>query len=292
MKKILITGSNGFLASHTIEAARKKGFKVVGIARHTGNILDGKEEIKPDILYLGDIRDKNFVEKAVSICDGVINLAGILGTQETINNPYQSVEVNITGALNVFEAVKQYKIPCVQIAVGNYWMNNSYSITKSTAERFALMYAKEHKCKINVVRALNTFGERQKWYPVRKMMPTFIVSALQNKPIEIYGDGSQIMDFVYVKDVAEILIETLFNNNYGNLYEAGTGKKINVKQWAEKIIKYSHSKSKIVHLPMRPGEPEKSVVAAVEPYPFKYTDVDKALKQVIRWYKNNVDILH
>ncbi len=288
MKKFCITGSNGFIASHLIEEAHKKGYKVVGISRHLGNILEGEKEVKPDILYLGDVRDKSLVEKAVSTCDGVINLAGILGTQETINNPYPSVETNIIGALNVFEAVKQYKIPCVQIAVGNWFENNSYSITKTTAERFGLMYAKEHGCKINIVRALNAFGERQKWYPVRKMMPTFITRALKNEPIEIYGDGQQIMDFVYVKDVANILLEALFKEEYGELYEAGTGLKITVKEWAEKVIKYSGSKSKIVYLPMRPGESIRTEVYAKNPYPYSYTNVDRALKKVIRWYRKNL----
>lgn len=286
--KILVTGSDGFIASHTIQALHKKGIDVIGIQRHLGSTQIGEVpgSALPDIIYQGDIRDKSLVEKAVGLSDGVINLAGILGTQETVDNPYPSVEVNILGALNVLEAVKLYKIPMVQIAVGNHYMNNSYSITKTTAERFCRMYAKEHGVKVNIVRALNAFGERQKWYPVKKMMPYFIRQALKNDPIGVYGMGNQLMDFVYVKDVAEILIEILLTKEIaGQVYEAGTGKGYKVREFAEWIIEDSNSNSVIVYQPMRPGEPDDSKVVASEPYPFDYTDIRSAIRQTISWYK-------
>lgn len=285
---ILVTGSNGFLASHLIEVLHEMGHRVTGLERHTGNTLKGDSVPRPDVEYIGDLRDKEIVQKAASKTDGIINLAGILGTQETVNNPYPSVEVNILGALNTLEAAREYSLPYVQIAVGNHWMNNSYSITKTTAERFTLMYANEHNLKANVVRALNAFGERQNWYPVRKMMPFFITQALQNKPIEVYGSGEQIMDFVYAKDVARVLVEALVNEQSGEIYEAGSGVPITVLEWAEKIIEFSGSRSEIKHLPMRPGEPEKSVVLAKNPYPIDYTDIDTKLKEVTDWYRENV----
>jgi nucleoside-diphosphate-sugar epimerase len=270
-----------------VEVLHGLGHKVTGLERHEGNTLVGSDVPMPDVTYIGDIRDREIVLKAAAKTDAIINLAGILGTQETVDNPYPSVEVNIFGALNTLEAARAYKLPYVQIAVGNHWMNNSYSITKTTAERFTLMYANEHGIKANVVRALNAFGERQSWYPVRKMMPFFITQALKDKDIEVYGDGSQVMDFVYVKDVGKILLEALTNDRSGEVYEAGTGKHVTVKQWAEKIIKLSGSKSKVVNLPMRPGEPPHSVVVAKDPYPIEYSNVDEKLAQTIAWYKKN-----
>lgn len=282
---IAISGSNGFIASHLTEVLQEMGHKVTGLERHTGNTLEGIERPKPDVEYLGDIRDKEIAYKAISKCDGVINLAGILGTQETVNNPYPSVEVNIIGALNVLEACREYKLPMVQIAVGNHFENNSYSITKTTAERFCLMYSNEHGVKANVVRAFNAFGERQSWHPVRKMMPFFITQALKNKDIEVYGDGEQVMDFVYVKDVARVLIEALTNNETAQIYEAGSGLSVTVKRWAERVIELSGSKSQIKHLPMRPGETPGSIVLSKNPYPIEYSDLDEKLEQTINWYR-------
>lgn len=282
--KYLITGSGGFIASHVLETLRDRRIESIGLERHINHL-----EVQPDQLYFGDMRDKSLVEKVVSMSDGVINLAGILGTQETIDNPYPSVETNILGALNVFEACKIWKKPLVQISVGNHWMNNSYSITKLCAERFAQMYAKEHGVKVNIVRALNAFGERQKFAPVRKMMPYFITQALKNEDIGIYGDGLQEMDFIYVKDVAAILLEVLDNTRRGEykpgqVFEAGNGEAPTVNEWAQKVIKLTGSTSKIVHNPMRPGEPANSRVISENPYPFITTKIDEALKKTIQWY--------
>lgn len=300
MKKIGITGAFGFIASHTIEVAHQRGLEVVGLVRHINFLPTKKPDYYPDYIYVGDIRDKEVVEKFVTQTDGVINLAGILGTQETVKNPYPAVEVNITGALNVYEACKIWDIPLIQISVGNYWMNNPYSITKHTAERLALMYAQIHKLKVNVVRGLNVFGERQKDFPVRKMMASFMRRAVLNQPIQIYGDGNQLMDFVYVKDIANIMLDILLNPKkilttkykpaslFGNVYEVGTGKSYRVRQLAEMVIEAVGSKSKIEYLPMRPGEPPFSIVVAENPVVYPYTDIKVAIKKTAEWYKKNI----
>lgn len=280
--KVLVTGANGFIAGHTIEALRERGHIPVGLIRSIGQV----ENDMPDFIHIADIRDKEAVENAVAKTDGVINLAGILGTQETVNNPYPSVQVNVFGALNVFEAARIWKVPVVQIAVGNYWEKNSYSLSKTCAEGFGQMYAQYNDVTVTVVRALNAFGERQKAYPVRKIIASFITRVLDGKDIEIYGDGSQKMDMVYVKDVANILVDTLEKPQSGQVLEAGTGQGLSVKEIAEKIIKYSGKNVGIQYLPMRPGETPGSEVIAKNPYPYEYTDFDTAIQKTIAWYKS------
>lgn len=280
--KVLVTGANGFIAGHTIEALRERGHIPVGLIRSIGQV----ENYMPDFIHIADIRDKEAVENAVAKTDGVINLAGILGTQETVNNPYPSVQVNVFGALNVFEAARIWKVPVVQIAVGNYWEKNSYSLSKTCAEGFGQMYAQYNDVTVTVVRALNAFGERQKAYPVRKIIASFITRVLDGKDIEIYGDGSQKMDMVYVKDVANILVDTLEKPQSGQVLEAGTGQGLSVKEIAEKIIKYSGKNVGIQYLPMRPGETPGSEVIAKNPYPYEYTDFDTAIQKTIAWYKS------
>lgn len=286
--KILVTGSSGFLAGHTIQELHLQGHEVIGLTRHQGYPFYTPEDAKPDYTYIGDVKDIEVVDRVVALSNGVINLAGILGTQETVNNPIPSVEVNIIGGLNVLQACRNNKVPMVQIAVGNHFENNSYSISKTTCERFALMYAKEHNVHVNVVRALNAFGERQSDYPVRKITASFIKRALKGLPIQIYGDGTQLMDMIYVKDVAKILIERLFSNEYGTLVEAGNGYGIQVKDYAQHIADYLDNGTKIEYLPMRPGETPKVTVVAKDPYFFTYTDVFTALDKTIDWYKDNV----
>ena len=188
--KILVTGA-GFIGSHVVDRLLELGHEVSILDRYPKQREEWGDKVR---VFLGDIRDREVVMEAVYQHDGVLNLAGILGTMETVDNPHPSVDTNIHGALNIFEGCRpntmhREGVKGVQIAVGNHFMNNTYSITKTTAERFALMFNKEHKTKIAVVRALNAYGEYQKHKPIRKITPNFVVRALRGEPIEIFGDG-------------------------------------------------------------------------------------------------------
>jgi UDP-glucose 4-epimerase len=116
--------------------------------------------------------------------DGIIHLAACLGTQETIQNPRPAAETNVQGGLNFLEAIAQYDIPGVYIGVGNHWMNNTYSISKTTVERFAAMFNKERGTRCNIVRLVNAYGPYQSVAPpfgpakVRKITPAFVCRAL------------------------------------------------------------------------------------------------------------------
>jgi UDP-glucose 4-epimerase len=264
--KVMVTGASGFIGSHVIDALLARGDTIIAFDRHQ-RAADrvGVER------FLGDTRDATSVHEAVALADGVIHLAGVLGTSETIDNPMPSIETNILGGLNVFQAVRQYKRRAVYITVGNYWFQNSYSITKTTAEQLAWMFNKEHGTEIAIVRALNAYGPRQKAAPVRKIMPNFILPALKGEPLTIYGDGEQVMDMIHVKDVADILVRALvvdhgryrpdIARNVDNpfKFEAGTGVVTTVNEVAQAVID-AVGQGSIEHVPMRGGEPERSVV--------------------------------
>ena len=291
IKSVLVTGGTGFIGSHVVDSLRDKNIDVYILARTKENFW------RSDVHFIwGDIRDRSLVLELLSKVDGVIHLAGRLGTAETINNPIPSVEVNILGSLNVLDGLRENNIPAVYIAVGNYWMNNSYSITKTTAERFALMYNKEHNTQITVIRALNAFGERQKHHPVKKIIPTFILQALKNEPISIYGNGKQKMDMIYVKDLVRIICDVLLkkHNVHNSVIEAGTGKGLTVNTIAKEVIQTTHSKSIIQHVSMRQGEPKNAVVVAdiktlrqLYPRGIRFTPFKEGLRETVAWYKKN-----
>jgi nucleoside-diphosphate-sugar epimerase len=173
-------------------------------------------------------------------------------------------------------------------------MNNSYSISKTTAERFALMFNKEHGTKIAIVRGLNAYGPRQKSEPVRKIMPNFVIPALRDESITIYGDGSQVMDMIYVADLAEILVRALVEDHgvYDRVFEAGTGRKTTVLDIANEVIKQANG-GYITTVPMRPGEPEQSVVLG-DPETLKplgeinLTTLEEGIAKTIAWYRENL----
>lgn len=282
MKHVLVTGGNGFIGRYVSEELIARGYEVT--------VLDSRwrEPVAGAELVLGDIRDATSVTEAVSHADGVIHLAGVLGTQETIDNPRPAAETNILGGLNVLEAIAQYGVPAVNIAVGNHWMNNTYSITKSTVARFADMYNRYRGTRVSVVRALNAYGPGQSvaapFGPsrVRKIMPSFACRALTGLPIEVYGDGSQVMDMIYVADVATVLVAALEHTaRYGPLsdLEAGSGRATTVNEIAYAVAREVEAVSDlpvdIRHLAMRPGEDPQSVVLG-DPETLREIDVDPA----------------
>lgn len=277
--KVLVTGAQGFIGRYTVEELVSRGHEVVALDRHQHvNFPDGVE------FMLGDIRDATAVTEAIAHSEGWIHLAGVLGTQETIANPSPAAETNILGGLNVLKAAAQYKVPGVNIAVGNYWMNNTYSITKNSVERFSEMFRNEFDVPVSNVRALNAFGPRQSVAApfgdskVRKIIPSFACRALSGLDIEVYGDGEQIMDMIYVGDVARSLVSALeYTASVGPLEEtlsAGTGRTTTVNQIAQAVINevriQTGKEVGLTHLPMRPGEPENSVVLG---YPETLLDV-------------------
>lgn len=284
MKKVLVTGGNGFIAKYVINLLKDQGYLPITIVR--SYYPASQDHLKGCIVYTGDIRDKGVVYKAVGASDGVINLAGILGTSETFNSPRETIETNILGSLNVFESAANWKVPLVQIAVGNHWEINSYSTTKTTAERLAIQFARMGN-KFNVVRALNACGVGQKFHEVKKIIPTFFNLAIADKDINVYGgeDNCGLMDMVWVGDVAGILLDVLERTDDGSLepgqiFEAGTGLGYSVWDVAHRIVEITQSKSKIVATPMRDGEGLRSAVIAQTPYVWTYKKLDKILLEI------------
>lgn len=267
--KIGVTGGNGFIGRYVCEEARARGHEPVVFDHHRSGPR-GYEVI------LGDIRDATAMVELAAHCDGIIHLAAVLGTQETILNPRPAAETNLVGGLNFLEAVTQYDLPGVYIAVGNHWMNNSYSISKTAVERFVRMFNADRGSRVNVVRAVNAYGPRQlaaaPFGPgkVRKITPAVVCRALSGMPVELYGGGYQISDMVWVGDVARALVSALEAAHTGvvldNVVEVGPTESTSIRTVAEMVIescvRRGYDRVPILDLPMRPGELAGAVVSA------------------------------
>ncbi len=268
MKTVLVTGGNGFIGRYVTTELRTRGYDVT--------VLDTRwrEPVAGASLILGDIRDAASVSEAVSRSDGVIHLAGLLGTAEMVADPRPALETNIGGAINVFEAAAKHDVACVNIAIGNHWMDNTYSISKDTADRFSRMYNAYRGTRITTVRTFDAYGPGQvpsaPFGPsrVRKIVPSFACRALTGQPIEVYGDGEQVIDLIHAGDVATVLCDALeATDRHGpqrEIIEAGSGQPISVLEVATRILRIV-GHGEIVHLPMRPGEQPGAVIVARHP---------------------------
>jgi UDP-glucose 4-epimerase len=268
--KIGVTGANGFIGRYVCEEARERGHEPIVFDHHAGR---GRCDWE---VMLGDIRDATAMLELAGHCDGIIHLAAVLGTQETILNPRPAAETNLIGGLNFLEAVTQYDLPGVYIAVGNHWMNNSYSISKTAVERFVSMFNSDRGSRVNIVRAVNAYGPRQLAAPpfgpskVRKITPAVVCRALSGMPVELYGGGYQVSDMVWVGDVARALVSALELAAAGTVFdqvvEVGPVESTTIRSMAELVIdlcvRRGYDRVEIVDLPMRPGELAGAVVSA------------------------------
>lgn len=278
--KVGVTGGQGFIGSWITSELLNRGHEVVVFDRHN-HMHPGSMENTGKEFFQGDVRDATAVVELAAHVEGIIHLAAVLGTQETIQNPRPSAETNILGSLNVFEAANQYDLPVVYAGVGNHWMRDhgtgAYTISKTAAEDFTRMFNKYRGSRISTVRPVNAYGPGQSiaapygTSKVRKIMPAFVCRALTGTDIEIYGDGTQISDCVYVGDVARVFVGAIeYTGEHGALTTpvgVGPASSVTVNQVAQKVagtvsVRTGRGPVGLVHLPMRPGEVPNAVVRA------------------------------
>jgi len=300
-KKILVTGGFGFIGSYVVDELLNRNMIPIVYDNHFfANQKRFEFSYEGLECYCGDIRNIDNLRNAMKGVDGVIHLAGILGTPETLQNPEimrETVDVNIQGSLNVFDLIKEFNVPCVYIQTGNGKNLSPYPITKDCAADFAFTYNKEFGTKITVIRGLVAYGERQKHYPIKKIFPTFMTQAIRGEDITINGNGEQKHDFIYAGDLANVLIDALDNNKYfGFAIDGGSGYVYTVNKIAEMIKKATNSESKIVHTGLlengnvRMGEPANDAILSdnsrnlIKKY--KHRKVEDVIGKIADWYKN------
>ncbi len=284
--RALVTGGSGFIGGYVVERLAQRGVEPVVLDLVWPEGLS----VRPRY-YPGDVRDPQDVAAAMEGCGVVVHLAGVLGTDLTVDSPLQTVDHNLVGTLRVLEEARRRRVRVVLINVGNDW-DNPYTITKQAAVRFGLMYDREFGIPVTVVRAMNGYGPRQKADATRKLVPTLIYAALRGEPLPVYGDGEQLVDLVYVEDIAEILVRAaLAAEPVRGEVQAATGRAIPVNEVAEWVRRMVNPDVPIVYLPMRRGEPPRSRTVgdpASAARHFGYvpeTPLDEGLRRTVEWYR-------
>jgi UDP-glucose 4-epimerase len=181
-------------------------------------------------------------------------------------------------------------------------MNNTYSITKTMIERFIDMYNNNRGTRVNIVRAMNAYGPRQRpvapWgcSKVRKITPSFACRALDGQDVEVYGDGRQVSDMCWVGDVAKALVVATEKAASGVVFpeavEVGPEVNSTVQEVAEMIVNLAGTDSKLVNLPMRPGELAGSTVKAdvstlrhVDMSADSLMPLDQGMAETVEWFR-------
>ncbi len=274
MKRVLVTGGAGFVGSHLCERLLKKNYYVTCLDDYsTGNI--------DNISHL--IKNKNFEIINQDICqpfykevDEIYNLACPASPKHYQSNAIKTIKTSVLGAINILELAKKtnakalltstsevYGDPLQHPQNESYWGNVNpigvracYDEGKRCAETLFMDYNRQHKVNTKIARIFNTYGTRMQVNDGR-VVSNFIIQALQNKEITIYGSGLQTRSFQFIEDLINGLIFLM--NSKDTLIKPvniGNPKEFTIIELAEKIIKLTNSKSKIKFLPSVKDDPK------------------------------------
>lgn len=273
MKKILVTGGAGFIGSHLCERLLNDGNDVICL----DNFFTGS---KQNILHLLDSRFFELVRHDVidpykAEVDEIYNLACPASPIHYQYNAIKTVKTSVMGAINMLGLAKRlnakilqastsevYGDPSVHPQEESYWGNVNpigeracYDEGKRIAETLFMSYHRQNHVKIKIIRIFNTYGPRMQPDDGR-VVSNFIVQALSNKPITIYGDGSQTRSFQYVDDLIEGMVRTMATpDDFTGPVNIGNPGEFTIKQLAEKIITMTGSKSEIIYKPLPSDDP-------------------------------------
>jgi len=239
--KVLVTGGTGFIGSFVVEALLQDGHEVLVIAN--GRQLPAYLEMLTNQItyYQGDFGETDILEKALPGCDAVIHLAWSTVPKQTKGATAFEFSSNIPGNINLIEKCIDFKVDkFIFISSGGtvygipdqipltelHGLNpiSNYGLGKLTMEKLLHLYNYTHNIKYTILRVSNAYGERQNLYKNQGVIGVWLKNIVQKKKIEIWGDGSVVRDYVYVKDVAAAVLNALAQIKNTSIYNIGGGK--------------------------------------------------------------------
>jgi dTDP-glucose 4,6-dehydratase len=251
--KMLITGGAGFIGSNFVHClAENRDYELVVLDKLTyaGN-LDNIQEVRDKIEFIhGDIADQDVVSRVMRDCDMVVNFAAETHVDRSIEDPGIFVKTDVIGTYNLLEHVRKYDVGrYLQISTdevygsiesGSFTENSNldpsspYSASKAGGDLLVGAYWKTYGTPVIITRSSNNFGPRQ--YP-EKLIPLFILNALHDKPLPVYGDGKNVRDWIYVMDNCKGIEVALLKGKLGEVYNIGGGNERNNLDITRLILK-------------------------------------------------------
>ena len=317
MKKVLVTGADGFIGSHLTESLLEKGYEVKAFAYYnsfnTWGWLDSlsQEQLKEIEVFTGDIRDPNGVREAMKGMDAVFHLAALIAIPFSYHSPDSYVDTNIKGTLNVLQAARQLETERVLVTSTSevygtaryvpidenhpYQGQSPYSATKIGADRLAESFYRSFQLPVSIVRPFNTFGPRQS---ARAVIPTIISQLLAGKEKIQLGSLTPTRDFNYVKDTVNGFISIYESDKtIGEEINIATQKEISIGQLAEELIRQINPNARIVcdEERLRPKKSEVNRLLGCNEKILRLTDwkprcsLEDGLRDTITFLKENLD---
>jgi len=295
--RILVTGGAGFLGSHLCEKLIELNHEVIAV----DNLYTGEKSKLAKIIH-----HPNFVLVRQDVTsplnfevDGIMNLACPASPVHYQKFPVQTIKTSVLGAINVLDLANRLKVPVFQASTSevygdpsispqneSYWGNVNpigiracYDEGKRSAETLFFDFHRQYQTQIKVARIFNTYGPRMSFNDGR-VVSNFIVQALKNQPITIYGDGNQTRSFCYVSDLIDGFIKLMFSKpEVTGPVNLGNPKEFTMLELAQEVIQQTNSESKISFQELPQDDPKQ-----------RKPDIEKAQK-LLEW-EPSVELVH
>ena len=318
MKKIIVTGGLGFIGSNLIELLLKKNFYVINVdkATYSSNFYNTKEFRKSKRykfikLDIANRKISKILTKYKPL--GVFNLAAETHVDRSIDNPSNFIQSNIVGVYNLLECFKNFskknKSRLIHISTDEvygdvlkgrsnekypYQPSSPYAASKASSDHLVNSYIKTYKLPAIVTNCSNNYGPKQ--HP-EKLIPKLIYNIMNNKPLPIYGKGTNSREWLYVKDHCEALIKIFIKGKIGEFYNIGSNKNLNNLSVTKELLKNSKkiikigNKVKIHFVKDRPGHDLRYALNCNKIRSklgwFPKTNFKKGIKLTLNWYFEN-----
>ncbi|MAC41805.1 MAG: NAD-dependent dehydratase [Pelagibacterales bacterium] len=318
MKKIFVTGADGFIGSHLVESLVKKGYDVKALVLYNsfnywGWLDDINESIKKSIeVVTGDIRDPFGIDNAIKDCDVVINLAALIAIPYSYSSPSSYVDTNIKGTLNILESTKKHNIQKLihtstsevygsaqYIPIDEKHPNiaqSPYAATKIAADQLVLSYYRSFDTPAGIVRPFNTYGPRQS---NRAIIPTTITQILSGSKEIRLGNTHPTRDFSYIDDTVNGIIKSINSDEIiGNVINLGSGFEISINDTIKLITEIIGKDIKVISDKVRVRKKlsevdqllsDNTLAKKILKWEPKYSNIEGfklGLQKTIEWFSN------
>lgn len=272
MARIVVSGGAGFIGSHLCDVLLGQGHEVVAL----DNLFTGT---KRNIQHLMSNPNFEFLRHDVTQsilleCDTLYHMACPASPVHYQYNPIKTIKTNVTGTINMLGVAKRtharfllastsevYGDPLQHPQRESYWGNvnpigprSCYDEGKRVAETLTINYKDQGHVDTRIVRIFNTYGPRMLFNDGR-VVSNFIVQALRNDDITVYGEGQQTRSFCYVDDLVSGIIATMNKDGFNGPVNLGNPNEMTIKALADRVIQLTGSSSKIVHKPLPTDDP-------------------------------------
>lgn len=311
MKRILVSGGAGFIGSHLCTRLVEEGNDVICL----DNFFTGRKDNIKHLIGLSNFElvRHDIINPYRAEVDEIYNLACPASPIHYQHDPIQTTKTSVLGAMNMLGLAKRvnakilqastsevYGDPSVHPQPESYWGNvnpigirSCYDEGKRCAETLFMDYYRRHQVHIKIIRIFNTYGPRMLSHDGR-VISNFVVQALKNKNITIYGDGCQTRSFQYIDDLIEGMIRVMATeDDFIGPINIGNPREFTILELAQKVIGMTGSQSKIVFEPLPNDDPRQrkpDITLAKEKLGWKpEISLEEGLVKVIDYFKN-IDI--